>query len=101
MLFSTRRRFRPARRRSKVLGAPFQRFYGPGANFFAIFCSASWKNAKICIISVLGGTPIMNLSRKIACLGVLIAGDILTLLFVFLAGFFLRDRVLASLPDFQ
>ena len=46
-------------------------------------------------------TPAATLLRKLACLAVIVAGDILALFVAFIAGFFLRDRVLTALPAFD
>jgi len=43
----------------------------------------------------------MNLWRKLACLGTLIVTDMAVLFLVFLASFFVRDRVLSFLPAFR
>jgi undecaprenyl-phosphate galactose phosphotransferase len=43
----------------------------------------------------------MNITRKLACLGFLIVSDVASLLLVFLAGYVLRDNVLAGLPAFR
>ncbi|MDW7760882.1 MAG: undecaprenyl-phosphate galactose phosphotransferase WbaP [Acidobacteriota bacterium] len=46
-------------------------------------------------------TQAATLLRKMACLAVIVTGDILALFVSFIAGFFLRDRVLTALPAFD